>query len=375
VERRDKESENENDMIKETYQWVYSSNKYEFIPPIEKIPGKIIEDKKFNELRASSGTEDFEKYLEGPWYHSKDLNKMILFFPDEKQVVYYTDNTQEVYSWDYSSRRSNPLQMIIMIRNILVHSIKKTLNVTAKSLNNINISTNDEFWAGDYLKVKEELQESLYNRESVLIKSSDIVLIGIFEEEFNLEGKSIQIIFEPPFFTKTREVDGNIIDYSGGYTIIKNIPVINDYYYRKHLQFLPDSIPAGEFKEEIIKNIKSTGDRSFVQQYYVYNRETKEYMLNQAINPGVKTLLWEIFVSIGYKGFIDYDIGVISFKVMRENGLIYDIENYLLEYAEENIPNEEGVKKSIIMTPGNLYVEGIEVITTDSIRLVQYIEE
>lgn len=374
VERRDKDSDSGSDMIRETYQWVYSSNKYEFIPPVEKIPGEIIEDKKFNELQASRETEMFEDYLEGPWYNSKDLNKMILFFPEEKQVVFYTDNTQEVYSWDYSSRRSNPLQMIIMIRNILVHSIKKTLNVTAKSLNALDISTKDEIWAGDYLKVKEELQESLYNRENVLIKPSEIVLTGIFEEEFKLEGKSMQIIFEPPFFTRTQEVEGTILDSSGGFTIIRNIPVINDYFYKKHLQYLPDTIPYSQFKEEIIKKIKASSDRALMQQYYIYDKDTKEYKLHTQVDSEIKTMLWRILVSIQYKGFIEYDIGTISFKVLKENGLVQDIENYILEYAKENIPNEQGYKKTIILTPGNLFIEGIEVITKDSIRLVQYIE-
>ena len=374
VERRDKESDNDNDMIRETYRWVYSSNKYEFIPPTEKIPGKIVEDKKFSELKASRGIETFEEYLEGPWYNSKDLNKMILFFPDEKQVVFYTDNTQEVYSWDYSSRRSNPFQILIKISNILVDDITKTLNVTAESLHALNISTNDEIWAGDYLKVKEELQESLYNRDNVLVKPSEIILTGIFEEEFKLEGKSMQIIFEPPFFTRTQEVEGAIIDNSGGFTIIKNIPVINDYFYRKHMQYLPESIPYSQFKEEITKKIKSSYERTILNQYYSYNKEKKDYQLKQNIESEVKTTLWHIFVSIQYKGFIKYDIGVISFKVLKENGLIQDIENYIIEYAKEEIPDEQGYKKTIILTPGNLFIQGIEAVTEDSIRLVQYIE-
>ncbi|MBN2533784.1 MAG: pallilysin-related adhesin [Spirochaetales bacterium] len=374
VERRDKDSDNENDMIRETYRWVYSSNKYEFIPPVEKIPGKIIEDKKFNELIASKGTDDFEKYLEGPWYDSKDLNKMILFFPDEKEVVFYTDNAQEVYSWDYSSRRSNPLQLIIMIRNILVRSIKKTLNVTAGSLHSLEISTNDETWAGDYLKVKEELQESLYNRERDAVTPSAISLSGIFEEEFKLEGKSMQIIFEPPFFTRTREVDGDILDHSGGFTIIKNIPVINDYYYKKYLQYLPDTIESSQFKNDILKNIRSSHDRSIIQQYYNYNSESKKYQLKPFINSEEKTMLWRIFVSIQYRDFLEYDIGVISFKILKEDGLVQDIENYILEYAKEIGPDKKGYKKTIILTPGHLYVNGIEAITKDSIRLVQYLE-
>lgn len=372
VERRDKESDNENDMIRETYRWVYSSTKYEFIPPVEKIAGKIIEDKKFNELKASRGTKAFETFLEGPWYNSKDLNKIILFFPDEKQVIFYTDNTQEVYSWDYSSRRSNPLQLILMIRNILVRSIKKTLNVTAKSLHSLDISTNDEFWAGDYLKVKEELQESLYNKEKVAITPSEITLTGIFEEEFKLEGKSMQIIFEPPFFTKTREVDGDILDHSGGFTIIKNIPVTNDYYYKKHLQYVPESIDYSLFTNDIIKKIRSSHDRTLLQQYYIYNKKDKKYELKPFIKSEEKTIIWRIFVSIQYRDFLEYDIGVLSFKIIKEDGLIHDIENYILEYAKEIDHDKKGYKRTIVITPGHLFVNGIEAITKDSIRLVQY---
>lgn len=375
VERRDRESGNDNDMIRETYRWIYSSNKYEFIPPVEKIPGKIIEDKKFNELIISKSPEDFERYLEGLWYNSKNLNKMILFFPDEKQVVFYTDNTQEVYSWDYSSRRSNPLQLIIIIRNILVRSVKKTLNITARSLHSLDISTNDEFWAGNYLKVKEELQESLYSRERIAITPSDITLTGIFEEEFKLEGKSMQIIFEPPYFTKTQEVDGDILDHSGGFTIIKNIPVTNDYYYKKHLQHLPDSVDYSQFNNDIMKKIRSSQDRTMLQQYYTYNKENKKYQLKPFINSEEKTALWRIFVSILYRDFLEYKIGVISFKIIKENGLIQDIENYILEYAKEIDPDKKGYKTTIVLTPGHLFVDGIEAVTQDSIRLVQYLED
>ena len=65
---------------------------------------------------------------------------------------------------------------------------------------------------------------------------------------------------------------------------------------------------------------------------------------------------------------------MISFKVLKENGLIQDIENYIIEYAKEEIPDEQGYKNTIILTPGNLFVQGIVAVTEDSIRLVQYIE-
>ncbi|MBN1696044.1 MAG: pallilysin-related adhesin [Spirochaetales bacterium] len=373
IERTDKDSGNANDLIRETYQWVYASNKYEFIPPSERIPGDIIEDKKFRELLSSSGTAVFEEYLEGAWYNKKDISQMILFFPDEQQIVFYSDNAQEVYSWDYSSRRSSYL-MLLMIRNILVRSIKLTLNITCKSLSSINISMSDDFWAGDYVKVKEELQESLYSKESVVVKPSEVQLSGIFEEEFPGEDKSIQIIFEPPYFTWTDESNDSMTDYSGGFAVLNNVPVINDFYYQKHFQNIPDELDEQAY-DDLIKKISSQTGRLLFKQSYLFDKASKNYLVKPNIDSTDKTELWKLFVSTGYKGFREYAISVISFKILKENGLIDRVENYLLEYVVQEGIDGNSIKKVIVFTPARLLVNGIEAVSQDSFRLVQHIEK
>ena len=374
VERRDRESQNENDFIRETYQWVYANNKYEFIPPAERIAGQIVDDKKFDQLRSSYGVEYFESYLEGPWYNSRNIDQMILFFPREEQVVFFQDNAQEVYSWDYSSRRNHPLLLTLSIRNILVHSIKKTINITARSLTLITISTNDETWSGDFYKVKEEFQESLYNDQGLKrIKPAHVELSGIFEEEY-IEESSTHIIFEPPDFTWIEGSGEELADYSGGFAIMENIPVLNEFYFKRVLQSVPDSISRDTYNS-LMTGISNTYDRNFFGSHYQFDGGKQKHLLIGNIKPESKTKLWDILVSVNYKGFIEYNIGVITFKILDENDLLVDVRNYILEYSLERMTSGEGHKKSIVLTKANLYMDGVEATTQEFIRLVQYIED
>jgi hypothetical protein len=363
VERKDATATNDLNLIEETYNWVSRTNRYELIST-RSIPSDVASQAKLATLFSTNDENTFLDFLKGPWFQKKQTDKLVAFYPEENQFVFSLGNVQEVYSWDYSKRTLYNGFMIVA-HNILINSIKMNMNITAHSPNSIEIFVEDDTWAGEYQKLNDSLQEQFYKTIKKSIKPSALELHGVFEDEYKGDKTGNQIIFEPPFFTW---LDKNKSSY-GGYSVIENMPITNPNYYKTKLQFLPDEVDNNTFTNGVRKKITLNTDDQLLSKYYTFDRARNSFILNDNISKNDIQRIWELFVSVQYKGYMNYKFGIITFKVLKENGLVERVDNFIIEYIEKK--DTDKIVKTLILTPGKLNVNGIEVLSTDSIRLVQ----
>ena len=244
VERKDPDSDSLMDIRKETYYWKYQDKRYVKIQ-IEKILGdRVIQDQLKELFYGSSRREDFDEFLEGPWFQRGNVTLMVLFKTDNKSVTFYDGQILETYLVESLTHHGNRLNL--NTRSNTIRTITQWINITIDSLNSINIigSTtghtsvrNSEHWEGKYDRLSQNMQESLLQKQASPIQKSDLELSGIYRE-----GGGLEIAFEPPYFTWIED-DEKV--RSGGYCIISNVPFLNSYYLEREVD---DSVEVVTFR-------------------------------------------------------------------------------------------------------------------------------
>jgi len=365
VERRDTLSKNDMDIIEETYNWVYATNRYDIVSS-RKIAADLNSQQKLTELYSKSDDETFIQFLKGPWYDKKQTDKMLVIYPAENQIVFSSGNVEEVYDWDYS-RRVLYNGFLIVTHNELIKSIKMDINITARSSTTIEVNMEDSSWAGEYQKFGEELQQKFYNNKNQKVKPSHLQLSGLYQDEFNTEKDGNQLIFEAPYFTWIN--NKNKTSANGGYSIIENLPLTNIYYYKTKYQFVPKEVENNSFTNFIRKKITTDADDQLISKFYSFDKNKNIFILSDSVTRDEKQKIWELLVTLQYKNYINYNLSAITFKTIKSNGTIDRIDNYILEYIEKK--ESDKVTRSLSLTPGKINITGIEAITNDALKFIQ----
>jgi hypothetical protein len=159
---RDVESVNILDQIEISY--VYDSNvgKYEQ-DSLTRIPSRQIEEQKVRDI-LNGGTRTFEWFISGLWYWtapdgSIDSRQYIYFDPQNKEVIFYTDDTQQIFRWQNSG--ATRYGVYLSTQNISVQTLRRSLDIALESLDSIRIRVSEDVrlkigtdagWNGSYRK-------------------------------------------------------------------------------------------------------------------------------------------------------------------------------------------------------------------------------
>lgn len=160
---RDYESTNILDQIEVTYTFDPKTGKYERVGTA-RIPGTQIEQRKVRELLDGS-PDKFELFIEGLWYYvDADGNvknqQYIYFDPRKREIIFYIDNTQEVFSWEHSS--ATRYGIYISSQNVSVTTLRRLLDIELDSINSIRVKIFEDInlkigiegrWDGTYRKL------------------------------------------------------------------------------------------------------------------------------------------------------------------------------------------------------------------------------
>ena len=362
IEHKDKESSNSLDLIRDEYDWNYNKGLYELISS-KPVPAEVVVENQLRALYDSNVLKDFENFISGPWYNKKDIKSIIVFAPEMEQIVFYSNDIQEIYTWDYM-KKTVYNGLLFMVRNQSSSSIRKKINVTIKDTETITLNTNDINWDGTYIKVKEEFLESLFENAKTTVELADFNLTGFYEDE----NEEMKIIFEPPSFTMIKPGKENVID--GGFSITKNIPILNNYYLKRKLRKIPKQFSRDQFENEILKTITNYTAKKTLKDFYKIDSTKTNYTLESS-ELGNKELssIWEILLSIQYKGYYNYQLAVLTLNIIDKNKIITRIDNYIMEYAE--VHDENKVIKTIVLTPAEIEVKGIEATSDESLTFIQ----
>ncbi|MDR2110757.1 MAG: pallilysin-related adhesin, partial [Spirochaetaceae bacterium] len=161
---RDYESPNILDQVEIIYAYNSVNGLYEQ-SRITRIPGTQIEQRRVREL-LSAGPEEFERFIEGLWYYvgpqgTLDSRQYIYFDPKNREIIFYTDDVQQIYDWKNSSPTRYGLY--VASQNISITNLRRFLNIELESLDSVQVKVFEDVhlrinvsapWDGSYRKAK-----------------------------------------------------------------------------------------------------------------------------------------------------------------------------------------------------------------------------
>ncbi|MDR1932063.1 MAG: pallilysin-related adhesin [Spirochaetales bacterium] len=214
VYEKDPSSANINDLIKISWFWNHQDASFRK-GKTEKIAGQAIAEKQLAEL-FSRGAEEFEVFLDGPWYRaggdsqSASLGGIIQFDVKNRRVIFFTAGMQQIFLWQ-SSYRTIYRGIYLSCTNESISNITTQLSVSILGMNNFELTVKgEEGWDGQYRRLGQELQTAFISAGQKKVSLSPVNLSGLYRNESGME-----IYFSSPRFTM-RE---NGKESAGGYVV------------------------------------------------------------------------------------------------------------------------------------------------------------
>ena len=160
------------DQIQSIYNWNPNKRAYELISS-RKIAGNQINTQELAKILDGT-TSTFSKFLNGVWYKTTkddDGQRYIFFNPEEKEIICFMDETQEVYSWNSDWMRRYGLSMTT--KNKSTSAVSRQIDTTLVATNEIKVVVTDELrmnisesslWNGNYKKQTKLIEEQTEER-------------------------------------------------------------------------------------------------------------------------------------------------------------------------------------------------------------------
>jgi hypothetical protein len=165
---RDPNSENILDQIEIIYRYHNGRGRFEQAQ-FSRIPGPQVQQRRVREL-LSGGVKNFESFIDGIWYHispqgTVDLRQYIYFDSLNREIIFCTEETQQVFNWRNSS--ATRYGLYVSCQNISVTTLRRSVDIELESLSSLrirvvedvrlNISVNDS-WDGSYRRTETAAQ-------------------------------------------------------------------------------------------------------------------------------------------------------------------------------------------------------------------------
>jgi hypothetical protein len=156
----DSSSSNILDQIETIYSFNSGNEQYEQTG-VSKIPGSQVEQQRLRELL--SGTKGvFENFIHDLWYYVSpqgtiDSRQYLYFDPVGKEIVFYGDETQQVFYWQNST--STRYGLYVRSQNMSISTLLRFIDIELESLDSIRLRVNEDVqlkiaftatWDGSY---------------------------------------------------------------------------------------------------------------------------------------------------------------------------------------------------------------------------------
>ena len=164
----DTENEKSTDQLQIEYEW--SAEEYKYVKTKTlRVAGSRIAAKELAKIQDGT-VETFANFLEGLWYMNESDGSGVryLFFNyNSKEIIFFKDDTEEVYIWAHSNIRRNGMYLSTI--NQEIENLKRRVDISLKSTEEIHIRIQDDVrmrisestvWDGDYKKTKQNLFKS-----------------------------------------------------------------------------------------------------------------------------------------------------------------------------------------------------------------------
>ena len=159
---RDFESSNIMDQVEIVYTHNAGNGLYEQTS-ITRIPGTQIEQRRLRELLGNPRA--FEEFITGLWYYmtpqgSIDRRQYIYFDPPSREIIFYGDETQQVFNWQNST--ATRYGLYVASQNISITTLRRSIDIELESLDSIRVKVFEDVrlnikgviapWDGSYRK-------------------------------------------------------------------------------------------------------------------------------------------------------------------------------------------------------------------------------
>ncbi len=143
------------------YRWSAAKNSYVQSRQI-KVAGSTIAAKELARIQ-NGNIETFSKFLSGLWYKTSGEGReprYLHFNRETKEVIFLSDETEGVYSWEDSSLRRNGIYITAV--NTIIASMKRRFDISLTGINEIYVRVHDNVgmlikennqWDGAYRKM------------------------------------------------------------------------------------------------------------------------------------------------------------------------------------------------------------------------------
>jgi hypothetical protein len=159
---RDSGSSNIMDQVEIIYAYNPASDSYEQ-QKTTRLPGSQIEQRRVQEL-LSGNPREFESFIEGLWYYvspqgTVDNRQYIYFDPASRELIFYGEETQQIFVWQNSS--ATRYGLYISCQNISVTTLRRFIDIELESLESVRIKVFEDVrlkigvsasWDGSYRK-------------------------------------------------------------------------------------------------------------------------------------------------------------------------------------------------------------------------------
>jgi len=158
---RDFDSSNILDQVEIIYAYNTGNGLYEQ-RSITRIPGAQVEQRRVRELLGNPRA--FEEFVTGLWYYTTtqgtiDTQQYIYFDPASREIIFYGDETQQVFIWQNSI--ATRYGLYISSQNISVSTLRRSIDIELESLESVRLRVIEDVrlrigvstpWDGSYRK-------------------------------------------------------------------------------------------------------------------------------------------------------------------------------------------------------------------------------
>ena len=170
---------NSTDQLQIRYDWNAEEQKYTKALQV-RVAGSKLAAKEL--ARIQDGTvKTFAAYLDGLWYKTENnsSSQRYLFFDyDSKEIIFFIDDTEEVYNWVNSNLRRNGIYL--STTNTEIENLQRRIDISLLGVDGVSVKIQDDvrmiigestMWDGEYKKMSFDSINKKFNAQTTTASS------------------------------------------------------------------------------------------------------------------------------------------------------------------------------------------------------------
>lgn len=205
LEVQKKNPDAEDNLIIEKYKWNDSVAYYE-LSSSEKMNISSSSNQELVKFYRGS-SEDYLKFLSGPWFKIKDLNgnpthnmnEIFMIQIPSQTMTFYANDIQESFTWadDKHPIKYRNVLSFYDVRNNYLTSMYYSISIYIDSFESIQVRIRgNQRWGGTYTQLTDNLQNVLTDKSKENSLISEMEIKGLYKTNLNTE-----LIFDSPEYT------------------------------------------------------------------------------------------------------------------------------------------------------------------------------